>query len=196
MLASDTSSSYARYYVDCPTVKQSNGYYCGPASVYITIEGIRNHVPAAIKSSITNSQAANATAMNTTSEHGAAEGDMRSRLSSMLNGRKYLMDYMSNFSRTEFINYVENSLNNNNPVILMITNPFLSYYPDSYLNSPTYSSSNHYVVISEVIYVNHSYYFTIVDPNNYNNGSLCGKHSIPASDAYENSIVMLWGSIQ
>lgn len=198
LFAADTSSSYARYYVDCPTenIMQENGYYCGPACVYITIEGIRNHVPSAIKSGITNSQTQNALAMNTTSAHGTSEGNMRTRLSSMLNGRKYCMDYMANFTRTEFISYVENSLNNDNPVILMITSPFLSYYPDSYLNNSAYNSSNHYVVISEVIYVNHSYYFTIVDPNNYNNGSLCGEHSITASDAYENTIAMLWGKNQ
>lgn len=197
-LASDTSSSYSRYYVNCPTAKneimQINGTYCGPASVYITIAGIKNHVPSAIVASQTNSQTSHARAMGTSS-NGTDEGQMRTRLTSMLKNRKYLMDYTANFTRTEFINYVIDSLNNDNPVILLITNPFLSYYPSSYLNNPAYSSSNHYVVISEVTYAANNYYFTIVDPNNYNNGQLCGSHSINATNAFNNSYALLWGKI-
>ena len=195
-LASDTSSSYSKYYVNCPTAKseimQINGTYCGPASVYITIAGIKNHVPSAIATSQVNSQTAHAQAMGTSS-NGTDEGQMRSRLTAMLKNRKYLMDYKANFTRTEFINYVIDSLNNDNPVVLLITNPFLSYYPSSYLNNSAYSSSNHYVVVSEVTYAANNSYFTIVDPNNYNNGQLCGSHSISATNAFNNSIALLWG---
>lgn len=149
-------------------------------------KGIRNHISPVIKPNVTNTQTANATAMGTSSSSGTDEGTMRTRLNAMLTGKTYKMDYIDNFTQNEFIEYVQNSLESNDLVILMIHSPFLSYYPNSY----TYTS-NHYVVITECIKSGNTITFTVNDPNIVN--SVYGTFSgLSASDLLENSYVILW----
>ena len=180
------SSTNTVYYVNCPLEQQDNGYYCGPASVYMTIEGIRNHIPSVIRANITNSESANAAAMGTTRSDGTDEGPMRSRLNAMLNGKTYKMDYIANFTQQDFNGYIQESLANNGPVILMLHYPYLSYYPSSYPYT-----DNHYIVITECVQVGNTVTYTVNDPNIIN--SVFGTYSnVSASELDNNSYVILW----
>lgn len=184
-----------RYYVNVPLIEQDTNYYCGPACVYMTIEGIRNHMSSCINTSITNTQEAHAKAMEITASGGTDEGKLRNRLTSMLYNEKYLMDYSNQFSESEFITYTKNSLAKNGPVVLMIYPHDLSVYQNA--NYPTtggYATSNHYVVVSSV-YVNRSTgetTFTIKDPNNWNNGELNKTYAVSSSELYNSFISIIW----
>lgn len=181
------SGSSVRYYVTCPSVMQENSYYCGPAAVYMAIEGIRNHVPSAIKSGVKNTQDENAKAMGTTSDDGTAEYKICERLNNMLQNKKYLWYIIDGFtSQEEFVDYIKYSLADNSPVILMIHDPFLSYYPSSYPYI-----ANHYIVVTDCFYRNGTYSLTVNDPNNW--GSLCGPHGVTASDLYNSTSYVIWG---
>lgn len=181
------SSSNVVYYVNCPWVEQDNGYYCGPACIYMTVEGIRNHIPGAINNSYTNTQSANATAMGTTSSDGTSELEMRNRLKNMTT-KKYKVDYLSAFEEDEFIYEIKMSLYNNGPVILMIHNPYLSYYPSSYGYT-----SNHYIVVKECIsYSNGTYGFWVNDPNCLLDDSLQVPQYVTSSDLFNHSTAIIW----
>lgn len=193
-LAVDGNQWRVLYYVNTPLAMQENSYYCGPACVYMAVEGIKKHMPSFVKSEVTNTQDSNAYAMGTNSTKGTSEGAIRDRLTNMLNGKRYVMDYKYldnngnlNFYQDEFVNYVKNSLANNGPVVVLIENPFLSYYPDSYPYS-----SGHYIVVSECVESSNNVTFTIKDPNNRKNGTLCDTHVVSASDLYSCFIAMAW----
>ena len=186
---------------------QEKGYYCGPACVYMTVEGIKYHTPSAVNSSFLNTQEKHANAMGTTENDGTSEAAIRKRLSDILVGRRYAMDYkyvldekgnvkldakgnpIINFKEQEFIDYIKNSLAKNGPVIVLINEPFLSYYPSSYPYT-----SRHYVVVSECIESNSgdTVTFTIDDPNHWNNGTLCAKHVVSASNLYSCFAALEW----
>lgn len=195
-LAVDGNSWRVLYYVNTPLVQQQKDHYCAPASVYMTIEGIKNHIPSNVRSNITNSQYENAIAMHTDPAKGTSEGAVRDRLTAMLNGKRYVMDYKYldeggiNFSQDEFITYIKNSLAANGPVIILIYNPFLSYYPSNY----PHKNSGHYIVVSECVesQSGNAVTFTIKDPNNWNAGELCSSHVVSASDLYSCFVAMVW----
>lgn len=73
--------------------------------------------------------------------------------------------------------------------IVLINEPFLSYYPSSYPYT-----SRHYVVVSECIESNSgdTVTFTIDDPNHWNNGTLCAKHVVSASNLYSCFAALEW----
>lgn len=185
----DSNPNRVRYYVNTPLAMQQNNYYCGPASVYMALEGIRKHTPSFVKSGITNTQSANAAAMGTNSSGGTSEGAIRSRMNEMLNGKRYAMDFKNLFTKDEFITYIQNSLAQNGPVIVLISNPFLSYYKN--IGYPY--TSGHYVVVTECVVSNYTNVtFTVNDPNNWSNGKLCDKHIVSASDLYSCFVAMAW----
>lgn len=191
-----------RYYVNVPLEKQDTNYYCGPACVYMTIEGIRNHMPSCINTSITNTQKAHAEAMKTDKNFSTGEDDLRDRLTSMLHNEKYFMDakYADNygtinFTEEQFITYIKNSLNKNGPVVVLIYPQAFSVYNNA--NYPTtggYATSLHFMVVSGV-YINRSTgaaTFTIKDPNDWNNGALNKTHIVSSSELYSCFHSIVW----
>ena len=187
-LAVDGNSWRVVYYVNTPLAKQQENYYCGPASVYMTIEGIKNHIPSNVRSNIPNTQYDNAIAMQTNPYKGTSEIDVRNRLNAMLNGKQYVTNYKFNtFTQDEFITYIKNSLVANGPVIILIKYPYLSYYPNNYPGT-----DKHCVVVSECVesQSGNTVTFTIKDPNNW--GELCSSHVVSASDLYSCFDAMIW----
>ncbi|HBH95234.1 MAG TPA: hypothetical protein DDX91_05730 [Ruminococcaceae bacterium] len=193
-LAVDGNPYRVVYYVNTPLAMQENSYYCGPACVYMSIEGIRKHMPSSVKSGIVNSQSKNAAAMGTNSTYGTSEGAIRDRMTAMLDGKRYAMDYKYlngggyNFTQDEFITYIKNSLAKNGPVIVLINMPFLKYYA----NTKYPYTSGHYVVVYECVESTDNVYFSVKDPNNWNNGNLCGSHTITAVNLYSCFTAMSW----
>lgn len=55
----DGNSARVHYYVNTPLAMQETGYYCGPASVYMALEGIKKHMPSYVKTNVTNTQPLN-----------------------------------------------------------------------------------------------------------------------------------------
>lgn len=170
-----------RYYVNVPLVMQEKDNYCGPACVYMTIEGIKNHMPSYVRSGITNTQDANATAIGMSNE-GSLPYPVKDRLTSMLNGKSYMVTSFF-FNEDEFIANISDSLRNNGPVVIMIdTTKFLTYQNAGYT-----ATAPHFVVISSV-YTERSSgktTLTIKDPNSWNGGALYGTHVVPSRELYD-----------
>lgn len=184
-----------RYYVNVPLEMQETSYYCGPACVTMTINGIKNHMPSEVKSSVLNTQAEHASVMETSVSNGTDEGKLRNRLSNMLYNEKYLMDYSNQFSENEFITYTKNSLAKNGPVVLMIYPHYLSIYQNAnYPTTGSYATSNHYVVINNVTIDKSTgnATFIIKDPNNWNNGELNKTYTVSSSELYNSFISIIW----
>lgn len=151
-------------------------------------------MPSNVKTDMPNTQDANADAMKTTKKAGTTEGAMRKRLSEMLTGKRYLMDYSSLFTEDEFFTYIKNSLAVNGPVVLLIEPWKLSYYPSKkeYAEICGGETSNHYIVVDECVeYVGGSL-IRIKDPNNLNDGVYYGSHELSVSELYKSSIALLW----
>lgn len=178
-----------KYYVNTPLVIQDNGYYCGPACVYMTVEGIRNHMPSCINTSKENSQEAHAKAMETSPDYGTDETMLNSRLSAMLIGKSYNYYWKYEpgtnnlkFTSDEFADYIKNSLNVNGPVVLMI-------YPNelpAYKNVNYSYTSDHCVVVCAEKINNRTGEVTYVvnDPNNLYGGVLNNTYVLSADDLY------------
>lgn len=177
-----------KYYVNTPLIMQDNGYYCGPACVYMTVEGIRNHMPSCIKTGEVNSQEAHAEAMKTSPTTGTSETALNTRLSNMLEiDYNYYWKYMPEtgelkFTSDEFAYYIKNSLNINGPVVLMIhPNELPAYKNVNY----SYDSDHCVVVCAEKIN-NRTGEVTYVvnDPNNLYGGVLNKTYVLSADDLY------------
>lgn len=181
------NSRVTNYYVTCPLVKQISPNYCGPASVYMAMEGIKYHSPSSVNSSYSGNQADIGSEMGIIGiDDGAFESDIQLFMTNHLQGKTYYYLPKSVFTQKEYVDHITKSLEEDCPVIVMIEPPFLSYYPSDY-----HWQSDHYVVVTRCIKENNSYTLRVNDPNYY--GSICGTYTVELSDLYNHSRSIIWG---
>ncbi|MCM1298703.1 MAG: C39 family peptidase [[Eubacterium] siraeum] len=183
-----------RYYVDVPLVMQETGYYCGPACAYMAIEGIKRHAPSIVNTGISNTQASHAAAMGTDLKRGTDAYTLMKRLTSMLNGEKYLNDSSLAFTEDELVTYIKNSLNKNGTVVALIRPQDLQIYQNVKYPTTEKYLDGHFVVVSSV-YIERSTgkaTFTIKDPNNWNNGEMNKTYVLTSSELLTSLSTLLW----